>query len=338
MNIDQLSSSILSFEDSGEVAGLAIHTVMGVAGAVGVLVVLFATLPRKNSPSTMLLLSLCWADLVFCLSAVIFDLVYGGWSSGKLGCLLDTLLVLGGCFASVLTIFAITLERYLAVMYGKILKFSEIWIMIGLIWVLSFLIATFPWYTGTYGYVLALQPGRQICTVAWWDRHPMNILMLTLCLLTLAASVSFIFFAYFLKYFQTQAAVKVSGGKPSLQSSTTDPVPEKKAIKSSAKASAQSSSSQATKSELISAPKDKEMMLLIKAIIISGTFIFCWTPYLLMIIYSLITALPAPPFWDSLISIAALLNSAVNPILLITLDSRIRSYVVELLHLKPKAK
>lgn len=129
--------------------------------------------------------------------------MYGGWSSGKLGCLIDTLLVLGGnkvlipgCFASVLTIVAITLERYLAVMYGKILKASEIWILVGFIWIVSFLIAAFPWYTNTYGYVLALQPGREICTVAWWDRHPMNLLMLSLCLVTLAIAVSFIFFAY----------------------------------------------------------------------------------------------------------------------------------------------
>lgn len=106
MNINQIPDALLPFENPGEIAGVVIHLILGLTGALGVAVVLAATLPRKNNPSTVLLLSLCWADLVFCLSAVIFgikgnldlitDLAAGGWSSGKLGCILDTILVLGG--------------------------------------------------------------------------------------------------------------------------------------------------------------------------------------------------------------------------------------------------
>lgn len=78
------------------------------------------------------------------------------------------------------------------------------------------------------------------------------------------------------KYYQTQAAVRGSGGNSSLKSSAVDQVPEKKIIKSNMKPSSQSTNSNTTKSEIISSPKDKEKLLLIKSIIISGTFIFCW--------------------------------------------------------------
>lgn len=72
MNINEIQDFVIPFESTGEIAGLAIHMLMGYFGAISVLLVLISTLPQKNQPSTVLLLSLCWADLVFCLSAVIF--------------------------------------------------------------------------------------------------------------------------------------------------------------------------------------------------------------------------------------------------------------------------
>ncbi|KAJ3320560.1 hypothetical protein HDV06_005183 [Boothiomyces sp. JEL0866] len=348
MNVNQIPDGLLPFENAGETAGVVLHLILGLTGAVGVAIVLAATLPRKNNPSTVLLLSLCWADLVFCLSAVIFgikDLSSGGWSSGKLGCILDTVLVLGGCFASVLTILAITFERFLAVMYGKLIDAPKVRIMIGLIWGLSLLIAFFPWYTGTYGNAIGLQAGRQICTVAWWDRSPMTIIMITLCLITLAVSVSFIFYAYFmivLKFMNSQAALR-SGGKSAGKSSNVDQSVDKKtADTSKGRSSAIESANAHTTATAASgqgqkeSSRDKEKVLLIKSIIISGTFIFCWSPYLVVIIYSLASGLPAPLFWDSLVSLCALCNSAVNPVLLFTLDKRIRGYVLEMIGMQEK--
>ncbi|KAJ3270750.1 hypothetical protein HDV01_007442 [Terramyces sp. JEL0728] len=211
-----------------------------------------------------------------------------------------------------------------------------------MIWGFSLVIAFFPWYTGTYGDAVGLQPGRQICTVAWWDRQPMTILLITLSLVTLAVAVSFIFYAYFMivwKFMQSQAAVR-GGGKSGGHSSNVDLSSDKKtADNSKGKSTAaenshhQSISTVAPKTEN---SREKEKVLLIKSIIISGTFITCWSPYLIVIVYSLVSGLPAPAFWDSLVSIFALCNSAVNPVLLFTLDKRIRGYVLEMLRLKGK--
>lgn len=67
------------------------------------------------------------------------------------------------------------------------------------------------------------------------------------------------------------------------------------------------------------------------------------TPYLMMIIYSLSTGLPAPSAWDSTgkfcftsACVFAVTNSAINPLLLVTLDSRIRSNVFEMFGIDAK--
>ncbi|KAJ3270747.1 putative G-protein coupled receptor 63 [Terramyces sp. JEL0728] len=307
MNINNINGNLIPFESGGEVAGLVIHTITGLFGALSVVIVLFATLSRKNNPSTILLLSLCWADLIFCLSAIIFgirDLSFGGWSSGKIGCIIDSVLVTGGCFASVLTLVAVTVERYLAVMFGRTLKLSEVWIIIALIWSSSLVIALFPIYTLSFDYAIALQPGREQCTNSWWDKHPMTILMILICL--------------------AQSAVRSSGFQSGMQTTTA----KENTTFSRGTNTMESSNSQATKGSTTSTSKEKEKKLLIKSIIICGTFVV--TPYLIMILYSFATSNPIPSGWDNFVSIAALSNSAVNPILLVTLDSRIKSSVYEL--------
>ncbi|KAJ3320561.1 hypothetical protein HDV06_005184 [Boothiomyces sp. JEL0866] len=343
MNLNQVSSEIVEFRNGGEVAGVALHALFGLFGSIGVIIVLMATVPKKNNASTLLLISLCCADLMFCVTTVVFgskDLSSGGWSTGHTGCILNSCLILGACFASVFCIIAITLERYKAVMHGKLLSNSDARLWICAIWISSILISTFPLYTGSDEYALALHPGKVICAVAWWDRSPLTIIMITLSMVTLAVSVSFIVYAYVMivvKFVSTQAAFHSSENKSDIKSAAADRKSVSKGqstVKGSASTSAHASKVNSEKPEKNS--RDKEKILLIKSILISGTFIVCWTPYLMMIIYSLITGTPAPSAWDSIACIFAVTNSAVNPLLLVALDSRIQSYVFEMLGIGEK--
>lgn len=84
----------------------------------------------------------------------------------------------------------------MAVMHGKLLSKTDARLWITAIWVSSILIATFPLYTGSAEYGLALHPGKVICCVGWWDRSPMTVVMIALSMVTLAISVSFIVYAY----------------------------------------------------------------------------------------------------------------------------------------------
>ncbi|KAJ3270749.1 hypothetical protein HDV01_007441 [Terramyces sp. JEL0728] len=327
MNLNGVSGQLVEFQNGGEIAGVVLHTMLGILGCIGVLIVLVATIPKKNNASTSLLISLCFADLIFCISTTIFgskDLSAGGWSTGRVGC----------CFASVFCIIAITLERYRAVLQGRHLDSSEVRFWICAIWISSILIATFPLYTSSQEYALALHPGKVICAVAWWDRSPMTIVMITISLVTLALSVSFIVYAYVLKFLSSQAAVHSSENLSEIKAAITDKKSEGKG-QSTVRGSANTSSAHTPKVEkpekIEKTSKDKERMLLIKSILISGTFIVCWTPYLMMILYSLATGVPAPSAWDSVSCVFAVTNSAINPLLLVTLDSRIRGYVFEML-------
>ncbi|KAJ3336044.1 hypothetical protein HDU91_001930, partial [Kappamyces sp. JEL0680] len=111
----------------------SIHFSLGVIGVLAVGLVLLSTAGEKNkTPGTLLLLSLCWADLAFCLSAVIIgalDLHAGGWSTGKVGCVIDGVIVFFSCCLSILSLLSITLERYLLTIwsYPTTIKMAWMW-------------------------------------------------------------------------------------------------------------------------------------------------------------------------------------------------------------------
>lgn len=72
MNLNQVTSDIVGFRDGGEVAGVVLHTLLGLFGGIGVIAVLLATVTKKNNASTLLLISLCCADLLFCITTLVY--------------------------------------------------------------------------------------------------------------------------------------------------------------------------------------------------------------------------------------------------------------------------
>ncbi|KAJ3337891.1 hypothetical protein HDU91_001359 [Kappamyces sp. JEL0680] len=80
----------------------------------------------------------------------------------------------------------------------------------------------------------------------------------------------------------------------------------------------------------------KEKRLMFTAIIITGCFVFLWSPYLIMMIIEMFTGVPAPAGWDQFCSLLALSNSAINPFLLYSFDNRIRANINHILGIKSK--
>jgi hypothetical protein len=93
---------------------VSFHLVLGIVATIGVSTVLVACMRKKSSPSTLMLLSLCWADLMFAVSVVImeiYDLSKNAFAIGPIGCIIDGFIIFFSCTLSICSLFFITLER-----------------------------------------------------------------------------------------------------------------------------------------------------------------------------------------------------------------------------------
>ncbi|KAJ3276743.1 hypothetical protein HDV01_002796 [Terramyces sp. JEL0728] len=292
MNIESLGSSIIPFESQSELILSVLHSTIATIGLIGGVVVFIPTLVAKNTPSSLLLLSLCWADLVVCFCCAylgIKDVIHGGWSSGVSGCIIDAIMIDAGCFASIFSIFAITWERYNSVTKRTVLTFKTAILWIIVVWVATMMIAVFPFYTLSSAYSVALQPAKIVCVITWWDRHPGTIAIVTLCIFILVTTLCFMLYAYMKIIWNLKRVIdplkKFQPNAPSIKKSVTSEV---------------LSMSVATDKMLNNPKLDTEKALFIKCIIICGTYIACWTPYMSMMIYMVVLGKPAPWVYDAI--------------------------------------
>ncbi|KAJ3325155.1 hypothetical protein HDV06_004912 [Boothiomyces sp. JEL0866] len=298
MNIDKLDGSLVPFDTDNEVIISVVHTIVAIVGLIGGVTAFVPTFFSRNTPSSLLLLSLCWADLTVCLCCTILgirDLMDGGWSTGISGCIIDSILIDAGCFASVFSIFAITWERYNSVIKRTTLTFSTVYLWISGVWILTFLIALFPFYTLSYGYSISLQPGKIVCVITWWDRHPGTIAIVTICAVMLILTIMFILYAYFSIVREFMKTNPLNRTATTLPPSTYNHEARPTDLRPNTDVS----------SKTLPNPKhDAEKILLFKSVIICSTYIACWTPYMILIIYSIVLEQPVSPTYDAFCNIS----------------------------------
>ncbi len=95
-SLNQLPDGLIPFT-TGQYIAAVIHLCLGIIGCFGSLLVILAHRTVENPPSILLMLSLNWADLYFCTTLVIFDVInihQGGWAVGKTGCMIDSIIIL----------------------------------------------------------------------------------------------------------------------------------------------------------------------------------------------------------------------------------------------------
>ena len=92
-----------------------LHFLVGLIGLTGLIVVFASTATKKiQSTSTWLVLCICCGDMVLCSMELVYgigNLWYGGWAFGEAGCIINAIIIMGSCFTSVWSLFAVTLER-----------------------------------------------------------------------------------------------------------------------------------------------------------------------------------------------------------------------------------
>ncbi|NWI58736.1 NMUR2 protein, partial [Calyptomena viridis] len=156
-----------------------VYTLIFAVGVVGNFLVCLVILKHRNmkTPTNYYLFSLAVSDLLVLLFGMPLE-VYEMWSNypflfGSIGCYLKTALFETVCFASVLSVTTLSVERYIAILHPLRAKLKSTrrraLRTIVVLWVLSILFAL-P-NTGTHGIVLqnfpngTLIPGSATCTV-----------------------------------------------------------------------------------------------------------------------------------------------------------------------------
>ncbi|NWX23776.1 NMUR2 protein, partial [Aegotheles bennettii] len=156
-----------------------VYTLIFVVGVVGNFLVCLVILKHRNmkTPTNYYLFSLAVSDLLVLLFGMPLE-VYEMWSNypflfGPVGCYFKTALFETVCFASILSVTTVSVERYIAILYPFRAKLESTrkraLRTIVVLWVLSVLFAL-P-NTGTHGIMLqyfpngTLVPGSATCTV-----------------------------------------------------------------------------------------------------------------------------------------------------------------------------
>ncbi|KFO90287.1 Neuromedin-U receptor 2 [Buceros rhinoceros silvestris] len=156
-----------------------VYTLIFVVGVIGNFLVCLVILKHRNmkTPTNYYLFSLAISDLLVLLFGMPLE-VYEMWSNypflfGPIGCYLKTALFETVCFASILSVTTVSVERYIAILHPFRAKLESTrkraLRTIVVLWVLSVLFAL-P-NTGTHGIMLqyfpngTLVPGSATCTV-----------------------------------------------------------------------------------------------------------------------------------------------------------------------------
>ncbi|KAJ3302383.1 hypothetical protein HDV03_005024 [Kappamyces sp. JEL0829] len=297
--LGQLSNDLLPFRDSADVATGMISTVLAAIAVVLGLVVLVSLLIQKNlAPRMTLLLSLCFADMVYSANIVVIRIT----DLAAAGCLIDSVFVIVTCTMSILSLLSITVERYLMVVWKVPTGDVAVRYWSLMIWLVSLLFALFPVITNSHLEVFALHPGRLYCVVAWWGRSQWVTIMNVFAMITIGSALCGLTFCY-------TRIVQVF-------------------------MEAQRKHRQNKGSKSVLAMNEKEKKIALMSFIITFNFCACYSPYFLLILYEWITGNPISPALDQTCTVMVILNSVANPILLLKFDASIRTNVLEMLGIR----
>ncbi|KAJ3306899.1 hypothetical protein HDV03_003936 [Kappamyces sp. JEL0829] len=307
-----------------ELSAEIIHTIVTLVGVAAELLVIVASLRNRNFQSghgaTVLVLSLCVADLLFSMVCTYFgvvDIWAGGWSSGQLGCIIDAVLMLFLCCTSILFLLSVTMERYLVIIKRRQVTIETQQQWIAAICVFSLVVTTLPLYTNSYEYSLNLEEAKFVCVATWYGSDPYSLTLTVLTLITIFLCVAAMVVAYtsiVLVYFRAHQRRRSAA---------------KTTIHDASKAAAVETGY--FDIFHISNISEAERRLFFKAVSISGSFMCCWCPYTLMILYEVSTQKVVSPQWSAFFNIMASTNSTLNALLLITFDPLIQFSILELL-------
>jgi hypothetical protein len=275
-----------------------------IIGLIGSGLILIANFGKPNSESTRILLSISFADWIFSLTVIINNtrnIISGGFGWGLVGCHINSVANVIGACTSVVALAVAALERYLAVCKGIILTERQVTYLVMGIWSFGVFYSATPYWTNQPNETIALEPHHWSCTPRWWGRNWGSLCVTIIGAMVFAISYSIIFVAYYSVY----RTFSKAGGR-------------------------------STKSAHdMQRQQRQQHQVFVKCIMMTGSFVILWTAYSAKIVFELLTGEPSNVYWSTIGSFLAIATIAVNPIIMITYDNRVRGYVLEMLGYKP---
>jgi hypothetical protein len=233
--------------------------------------------------------------------------------------MLNAFLNVGTACTSMLSLYSITLEQYLAIFHDIHLTNGQITLGSALIWIGTTLLVGLPGFLHITNEAISLNSSKLGCVGSWHKQTPISLMLTWAACMTTMLTTNFNIYAY-------ARIIKLYWQKRKLDHKQTDTTKQPQV-------------------QNISKPITiQEKKLLIRAITLCLCFIFCWYMYLLLMIISSVTGRPVQPWFDVAASYCGQMNAILNPILLYSFDGRIRKsckqvFGFELLnHPNPKQK
>jgi hypothetical protein len=250
---------------------------------------------RCKSSSTKLLLSTITADFIMFIASCVSltrNEITGGFSLGEFGCFVNYYFVVTLPCISIATLGVTAWERYQIVCKGNQWSEAKIHFYIVMIWISTCMIVALPFFTSSPEAVQLL-PNLLCCSVRWYGRSAIAIIMTASVLAMSTASFSVVIFSYYNVYITYRNAARNSSSSFS---------------------------------------SDSPGMVFHKCLMMTISVVVFWTPFYFIIIYEIVTGTSAGPDYISLANLIAFLCPALNPLIMFKYDNRVRGNMLELYH------
>jgi hypothetical protein len=137
----------------------------------------------------------------------IFNQIAGGYSFGKLGCLVSYYCVVTPVCVSITTLGVVAWERYQIVCKGNQWSDTKITAWIIAIWGFFGLLLAIPMITSNY-VSIRLEPNSMNCNVKWYDWSPQSLVMTVMIMTLSGIAYSVVFYSYYNVYMTYSAVTK----------------------------------------------------------------------------------------------------------------------------------
>ncbi|KAJ3155910.1 hypothetical protein HDU89_005469 [Geranomyces variabilis] len=280
----------------------------------------------RQHPSNLLVLALCVGDGLMCIPRLVevpIELASRGFPAWYHPlCQLFGAMTYTSSYISGYTLSAVSMERYFSIVRNVAFTRRKCFFMAVGIWCIALSAAVvLPLLTafgkGTPHSPYILQSSGMYCLINWGDDSAAGRAQTIVAIFTLATCVGTIVGGYFLIWRHVQQVTRGVSSINDTHGLTTIPTAEPLNAEKSRAPSRQTVGG--TMSTL-------ERALMWKGIVMSVVFIANWMPYTCMILYeALLARHDVPQGFETVSWIGSVLNSALNPILFIALDTRVLS-------------